>query len=437
MLIRSASGLRGIAEDHFTPELIDNYISAFISTQNIKSCVIGRDGRPSGKQISQWVIDSFHKNGINVENCGLATTPTMQVMTEKENFDGGIVITASHNPSEYNGLKFLQKDGTFLSPEQCEELFKAVDQNVSIDPPDSLGVVSDYSTANEEHIDKVLAAKCIDTDNIRKNNFKVVIDAVNGAGSFILPMLCERLDCEVIPMNCSGDGYFSRIPEPLAENLDALEQKVLEVGADIGFATDPDGDRLSIVSNKGKAIGEEYTLVLAVKNYLNFQESMVVTNLSTSMMLDNITNKTIRTRIGEAHVVQKMNELNISIGGEGNGGVILKEVHLGRDSLVAVSMILSLLSISRKSISDEICSIPKYLMVKDKILLNSKIDFDSLESIFDCDEINRLDGIKFSWSDKWIHIRKSNTEPIIRIFAEAPTKDEVDELVNTLKNYVK
>lgn len=437
MLIRSASGLRGIAEDHFTPELIDNYISAFISTQNIKSCVIGRDGRPSGKQISQWVIDSFHKNGINVENCGLATTPTMQVMTEKENFDGGIVITASHNPSEYNGLKFLQKDGTFLSPEQCEELFKAVDRNVSIEPPDSLGVVSDYSTANEEHIDKVLGAKCIDIDNIRKNNFKVVIDAVNGAGSFILPMLCERLDCEVITVNCSGDGYFSRIPEPLAENLDALEQKVLEVGADIGFATDPDGDRLSIVSNKGKAIGEEYTLVLAVKNYLNFQESMVVTNLSTSMMLDNITNKTIRTRIGEAHVVQKMNELNISIGGEGNGGVILKEVHLGRDSLVAVSMILSLLSISGKSISDEICSIPKYLMVKDKILLNSKIDFDSLESIFDCDEINRLDGIKFSWSDKWIHIRKSNTEPIIRIFAEAPTKDEVDELVNTLKNYVK
>ena len=437
MLIRSASGLRGIAEDHFTPELIDNYISAFISTQNIKSCVIGRDGRPSGKQISQWVIDSFHKNGINVENCGLATTPTMQVMTEKEHFDGGIVITASHNPSEYNGLKFLQTDGTFLSPEQCEELFKAVDRNVSIDPPDSLGVVSDYSTANEEHIDKVLAAKCIDIDNIRKNNFKVVIDAVNGAGSFILPMLCERLNCEVIPMNCSGDGYFSRIPEPLAENLDALEQKVLEVGADIGFATDPDGDRLSIVSNKGKAIGEEYTLVLAVKNYLNFQESMVVTNLSTSMMLDNITNKTIRTRIGEAHVVKKMNELNVSIGGEGNGGVILKEVHLGRDSLVAASMILSLLSISQKSISDEIYNIPKYLMVKDKILLNSKIDFDSLESIFDCDEINRLDGIKFSWSDKWIHIRKSNTEPIIRIFAEAPTKNEVDELVNTLKNYVK
>ena len=437
MLIRSASGLRGIAEDHFTPELIDNYISAFITTQNIKSCVIGRDGRPSGKQISQWVIDSFHKNGINVENCGLATTPTMQVMTEKENFDGGIVITASHNPSEYNGLKFLQTDGTFLSPEQCEELFKAVDQNVSIVQPDSLGVVSDYSTANEEHIEKVLAAMCIDTDNIRKNKFKVVIDCVNGAGSFILPMLCEKLGCEVITMNCNGNGDFTRIPEPLAENLNELEKKVINVGADVGFATDPDGDRLSIVSNKGNAIGEEYTLVLAVKNYLNYQKSIVATNLSTSMMLESIANETIRTKIGEAHVVQKMNELNIPIGGEGNGGVILKEVHLGRDSLVAISMILSLLSSSGKSISDEISNIPQYLMIKDKIPIDDKIDFDSLETIFDCNEINKIDGIKFIWPNKWIHIRKSNTEPIIRIFAEAKNQDEVNELINTLKNYLK
>ena len=437
MLIRSASGLRGISKDHFTPELIDKYISAFISTQNIKSCVIGRDGRPSGKQISQWVIDSFHKNGINVENCGLATTPTMQVMTENENYDGGIVITASHNPSEYNGLKFLQTDGTFLSPDQCEELFKAVDQNVTLDPPKSLGVVSDYSTANEEHIDKVLIAKCIDTENIRKKKFKVVIDSVNGAGSFILPMLCEQLGCEVVTMNCNGDGNFTRIAEPLAENLNELEKKVLNVGADIGFATDPDGDRLSIVSNDGNAIGEEYTLVLAVKNYLNYHKSKVVTNLSTSMMLDNIANETIRTRIGEAHVVKKMNELNISIGGEGNGGVILKEVHLGRDSLVAISMILSLLSSSGKSISDEISNTPKYLMIKDKIRVDNKIDFDSLETIFDCNEINKIDGIKFIWPNKWIHIRKSNTEPIIRIFAEAKTQAEVNELINTLKNYLK
>ena len=437
MLIRSASGLRGIAKDHFTPELIDKYISAFITTQNIKSCVIGRDGRPSGKQISQWVIDSFHKNGINVENCGLATTPTMQVMTENKNYDGGIVITASHNPSEYNGLKFLQTDGRFLSPEQCEKLFKAVDQDLSKDSADSLGLVSDYSKANEEHIDKVLAAKCIDTDNIRKKKFKVVIDCVNGAGSFILPMLCEQLGCEVVTMNCNGNGNFTRVPEPLAENLNELEQKVINVGADVGFATDPDGDRLSIVSNNGNAIGEEYTLVLAVKNYLNYQKSMVVTNLSTSMMIESIANETIRTRIGEAHVVQKMNELNIPIGGEGNGGVILEEVHLGRDSLVAISMVLSLLSSSGKSINDEISNIPQYLMIKDKIHIDDKIDFDSLETIFDCNEINKIDGIKFIWPNKWIHIRKSNTEPIIRIFAEAKTHEEVDELIITLKNYLK
>ncbi len=437
MLIRSASGLRGIAEDHFTPELIDKYISAFISTQNIKSCVIGRDGRPSGKQITRWVINALQKNGVNVDNCELATTPTMQIMTEKDNYDGGIVITASHNPSEYNGLKFLQTDGTFLSPEQCEDLFKAVDQNILLEYTDSLGVVEKCRTANDEHIDRVLAAKCIDVENIRKKKFKVVIDAVNGAGSFILPMLCKGLGCDVITINCNGNGSFNRVPEPLAKNLGSLEQKVLEVGADVGFATDPDGDRLSIVSNKGQAIGEEYSLVLAVKNFINYQKSKVVTNLSTSMMLNNIVPETIRTKIGEAHVVQQMNKLNIPIGGEGNGGVILKEVHLGRDSLVAASMILSLLSSSNKSISDEIEEIPKYIMIKDMIRFDSKVNFDSLESVFDCDEINKLDGIKFIWSDKWIHIRKSNTEPIIRIFAEASTLEEVEDLINTLKNYLK
>ena len=472
MLIRSASGLRGIAEDHFNPELIDKYISAFISTQNIKSCVIGRDGRSSGKQISRWVTNALQKNGVNVDNCELATTPTMQIMTEKDNYDGGIVITASHNPSEYNGLKFLQTDGTFLSPEQCEELFKVVDQNISIDPPHSLGVVSEYSTSNEEHIEKVLAAKCIDADSIRKKKFKVVIDAVNGAGSFILPMLCEQLGCEVVTMNCNGDGDFTRVPEPLAENLDDLEQKVLEVGADIGFATDPDGDRLSIVSNKGRAIGEEYTLLFAIMNFYsnsnlekyllkdvkinkqgkrlwNFPfERGAVTNLSSSKMIDDFLLipglESYRTKIGEAHVVKEMKKRNIWIGGEGNGGVILKEVHLGRDSLVAISMILNLLITKSKRV-DEIISepiinshiIPSYIFVKDKIKIDKNIDFDSLESVFDCDEINKVDGIKFSWSDKWIHIRRSNTEPIIRIFAEALTQDKVDELINTLKNYLK
>ena len=439
MLIRSASGLRGVVEDDFNSGIIDQYIASFILTQKITSCVLGRDGRQSGKEMSQWVVDSLTKYGVNVDNCDLATTPTMQLMTEKEQYDGGIVITASHNPAEYNGLKFLQKDGTFLSPDQCDKLFASVDNEDVLDKAEVAGKASYYNSADEEHINKVLSASCIEPDKIHSKKIKVVIDAVNGAGSTILPQLCRELGCDVETINCNGDGNFTRIPEPLAHNLKDLENKVLEVGADIGFATDPDGDRLSIVSNKGKAIGEEYTLVLAFKNFINHQKSMIVTNLSTSKMIDDISSGSIRTKIGEAHVVQKMKELNISIGGEGNGGVILEEVHLGRDSLVAVAMVLNLLDLTNQSINEIIAEIPEYVFLKDKITLNDSkdVDFDNLATLFDCDEINRDDGIKFSWSKKWIHIRKSNTEPIIRIFAEAKTESEVNSLIQTLKDYLK
>ena len=439
MLIRSASGLRGVVEDDFNSEIINQYITSFILTQKITHCVIGRDGRQSGKEISQWVIDSLTKYGVNVDNCDLATTPTMQLMTEKKQYDGGIVITASHNPAEYNGLKFLQKDGTFLSADQCNTLFASVDNQDTLNEAEVTGKVSVYNSANEEHIAKVFSAKCIQPDTIRSKKFKVVIDAVDGGGSTILPQLCEALGCHVTTINCNGKGNFTRIPEPLAPNLKDLEKKVLEVGADIGFATDPDGDRLSIVSNEGKAIGEEYTLVLAFKNFINYQKSMIVTNLSTSKMIDDISSGSIRTKIGEAHVVEKMKELNISIGGEGNGGVILKEVHLGRDSLVAAAIVLTLLSATNQSINEIIAEIPEYVFVKDKITLNDSkdVDFDNLATIFDCDEINKDDGIKFIWSRKWIHIRKSNTEPIIRIFAEAKTEKEANNLIQTLKDYLK
>ena len=439
MLIRSASGLRGVVEDDFNSGIINQYIASFILTQKITHCVIGRDGRQSGREMSQWVIDSLIKYGVNVDNCDLATTPTMQLMTEKEQYDGGIVITASHNPAEYNGLKFLQKDGTFLSADQCNTLFASVDNQDTLNEAEVTGKVSVYNSANEEHIAKVFSAKCIQPDTIRSKKFKVVIDAVNGGGSTILPQLCEALGCHVTTINCNGNGNFTRIPEPLAPNLKDLEKKVLEVGADIGFATDPDGDRLSIVSNEGKAIGEEYTLVLAFKNFINYQKSMIVTNLSTSKMIDDISSGSIRTKIGEAHVVEKMKELNISIGGEGNGGVILKEVHLGRDSLVAAGMVLTLLSATNQSINEIIAEIPEYVFVKDKITLNDSkdVDFDNLATVFDCDEINKDDGIKFIWSKKWIHIRKSNTEPIIRIFGEAKTESEVNDLIQTLKDYLK
>ena len=437
MLIRSASGLRGIVKDDFSPQMINQYIMSFISNQNITSCVIGRDGRSSGKEISQWVINALTKYGVNVDSCDLSTTPTIQLMTEKDKYDGGIVITASHNPTEYNGLKFLQKDGTFLSPGQCNTLFTSVDNKLVLNESEVIGEVSDYTSADEEHIAKVFAAQCINTNFIQSKKFKVVIDAVNGGGSNILPQLCKELGCDVTIINCNGDGNFTRVAEPLAENLKDLEEKVLEVGADIGFATDPDGDRLSIVSNTGEAVGEEYTLVLAFKNFINYQDSTIVTNLSTSRMIDDVSSGSIRTKIGEAHVVEKMKELNISIGGEGNGGVILKEVHLGRDSLVAIAMVLNLLSNDDKLINEIISEIPEYVFIKDKINIDDSIDFDSLATLFDCDQINQDDGIKFSWPNKWIHIRKSNTEPIIRIFAEAKTRNEVNKLIQTLKDYLK
>jgi len=450
MLIRSASGLRGIVKDDFSPEMIDRYIASFLITQNnsnTKHCVIGRDGRQSGKKISQWVIDSLTKYGVNVDNCGLATTPTMQLMTEKEQYDGGIVITASHNPSEYNGLKFLQKDGTFLSPDQCNMLFASVDSQEKNDPWRKAGRVSMYNSANEEHINKVLGAQCIESDNINSKKFKVVIDAVNGAGSDILPQLLKSLGCEVIMINCDGDGNFTRVAEPLAENLKDLENKVRETNADIGFATDPDGDRLSIVSNEGKAIGEEYTLVLACKNFLKYPavppDKYIVTNWSTSQMIDSLPHSGVeRTKVGEAHIVEKMKVFDSSFGGEGNGGVILKEVHFGRDSLVAAAMVLNLLSKENKSINDIIGEIPKYIFIKDRINIYNSIDFDDLAKRFKCDGINsginRDDGLcYFNRKGKvWIHIRKSNTEPIIRIFAEATTEVEANMLIKNIKDYL-
>ncbi|MDA9841101.1 phosphoglucosamine mutase [Candidatus Marinimicrobia bacterium] len=437
MLIRSASGLRGIVKNDFSPQMIEQYIVSFISNQNIRSCVIGRDGRPSGKDIAQWATNALTKYGVRVDNCDLATTPTMQLMTEKDKYDGGIVITASHNPIEYNGLKFLQSDGTFLSPDQCKILFESVDNNLTLNESERVASVSNYTSANQEHISKVFDAKSINVKNIRSKKFKVVIDAVNGGASSILPQLCNDLGCDIEMINCAGDGNFTRVAEPLAENLKDLEKKVVEVGADIGFATDPDGDRLSIVSNTGKAIGEEYTLVLAYKNFISYKESKIVTNLSTSRMIDDISSGSIRTKIGEAHVVGKMKELDIGIGGEGNGGVILRETHLGRDSLVAISMTLNLLSNDGRTINEIVAEIPQYIFVKDKIKIDDSINFDNLATVFDCDEINKQDGIKFSWPKKWIHIRKSNTEPIIRIFAEAETASEVNDLIQTLKNYLK
>ncbi|MFL2511052.1 MAG: phosphoglucosamine mutase [Candidatus Neomarinimicrobiota bacterium] len=445
MFIRSASGLRGIAKEDFSSAVIDQYISSYIQNQNIHKCTIGRDGRKSGVEISEWVIDSLIKNGVDVVNCELATTPTMQLITEKSQCDGGIVITASHNPSEYNGLKFLQADGTFLTLKQCEKLFKSVDNKIQKESTASIGKISNYKDADKDHIEAIFKLSCIEPEKIKNNKFKVIIDATNGGASKILPALCKALNCSVTMISCDGNGDYSRNPEPLSINLRELEKRVIKENADIGLATDPDGDRLSIVSNKGIAIGEELSLPLAIMNYSFYssQSETFVTNLSTSMMVDDVVNRfngtLIRSKIGEANVVSLMKKHNVNLGGEGNGGIILKEAHLGRDSLVGTAMVLNLMSIKRKPLSNIITEIPKYVFIKDKIELNSskEIDIDRLDSVFNCDEINKLDGIKFIWKDKWIHIRKSNTEPILRIFAEGTSINELKSLTKKLEEFVR
>ena len=445
MFIRSASGLRGIAKEDFSSAIIDQYISSYIQNQNIHKCAIGTDGRKSGAKISEWVIDSLVKNGVDVVNCELATTPTMQLITEKSQCDGGIVVTASHNPAEYNGLKFLQADGTFLSPKQCEKLFKSVDNKIQKESSTSIGKISNYKDADEDHIEAILNLSCIEPEKIKNNKFKVVIDATNGGASNILPALCKALHCSVTMISCDGNGNYSRNPEPLSINLSELEKRVIKENADIGLATDPDGDRLSIVSNKGIAIGEELSLPLAIMNYSFYssQSETFVTNLSTSMMVDDVVSSfngtLIRSKIGEANVVSLMKKYNVNLGGEGNGGIILKEAHLGRDSLVGTAMVLNLMSIKSKSLSNIITEIPQYVFIKDKIELNSgkEIDIDSLDSVFNSDEINKLDGVKFIWKDKWLHIRKSNTEPILRIFAEGTSMNELQSLQKKLEEFVR
>ena len=445
MFIRSASGLRGIAKEDFSPDVIDQYVCSYILNQNIQKCTIGRDGRKSGNEISKWVINSLINNGVDVVNCDLATTPTMQLITEKSDCNGGIVITASHNPAEYNGLKFLQSDGTFLTPKQCEELFKSVDNEEKIELQTNIGHISHYANADKDHINAILNLSCIEREKIKSSKFKVVIDATNGGASKILPMLCRELNCSVVTINCDGNGDYSRNPEPLSINLGELEKRVKKENADIGLATDPDGDRLSIVSNDGKAIGEELSLPLAIMNYsfYSIKPETFVTNLSTSMMVDDVVSRfngtLLRSKIGEANVVSLMRKHDVNLGGEGNGGIILKEAHLGRDSLVGAAMVLNLMSIKSNTLDNIITEIPQYVFIKDKINLNSskEIDIDSLDSVFNCDEINKLDGIKFIWSNKWIHIRKSNTEPILRIFAEGTSINELRSLTKKLQEFVR
>ena len=445
MIIRSISGVRGLIDSHLTTKVIECYARAFHSHLKPGLIFIGRDSRPSGEDLLDSFANELVRLGRDVIICGIVPTPTVQFMVERSEAAGGIIITASHNPIEWNGIKFVRSDGTFFHPNDCDHLFELFDKDKALNDVKSPGMVFPDQNSILKHAINTIELSCIDFKAIKKRQFKVVIDAVNGAGSAALPLLLEYLGCEVIKLYCEGNGEFKRGTEPLPENLIDLGKLVLDNNADVGFAVDPDADRLAVVDETGKPIGEEYTLVLAAEGYINNRkkEEIFVTNLSSSMALDKLAEKhscsVERSAVGEINVVQKMLALNSELGGEGNGGVILKESHLGRDSLVGVAMVLNRMSQEETKISKIHSSLPQFHIMKDKIILDGvdkNIVEKKVKSIFSDAEINSNDGLKLIWNDCWIHIRTSNTEPIMRIYAEAPSKKEAEKLVKQVKNCI-
>ena len=445
MLIRSISGVRGISDTDLKPETIKKYARALHQISPEGVLMAGCDSRPSGEGILNVMLEELIRLGRTVILCGVVPTPTVQFMVQNTEAVGGFIITASHNPVEWNGLKFVRDDSTFFHSDDCEKLFALVDNDLVLDKQDGDGMVWPEGNAIQKHVIACASISCIDLNRIQHRNFKVVIDAVNGGGAAALPAMLRLLGCDVIEINCEPNGNFTRGTEPLAENLSDLAQNVLIQGADAGFAVDPDADRLAVVNEKGKPLGEEYTLVLVADGYMEDvgKKETFVTNLSTSLALDKLAGKrdckVVRSSVGEINVVNKMNEVNAKLGGEGNGGIILREAHLGRDSLVAVTMVLNRMSQTDKPLSVIHRGLPQFEIIKDKISLEG-VDPEALVkkviTAFDDAEKNTLDGIKFTWDDHWVHLRKSNTEPIMRIYAEAPDRNRAGELINVIKNLI-
>ena len=439
-LIKSISGIRGIVNQTLNKTTVNTYSNIFTSIQPVGDILLARDSRPHGKELYSSIADTLTSMGRNVIDCGIIPTPTAQFIIKDKKLSGGIVVTASHNPIEWNGLKFLDSDGCFLNANKMKELLSGTPK----EPNSNKGNVIESKNSYQNHIDNILNLNCIDIDKIKSKKFKVALDTVNGAAYKALPELLNALNCNIVKIHCNNDGTFPRGTEPIPSHLEDLSKTVVNHKADIGFATDPDADRLAIVDNHGKPIGEESTLVLALESYLKYYQGSqkIVTNLSTSMAVDVIAhqyNSTVeRSSVGEINVVEKMKELESTIGGEGNGGVILKESHLGRDSLVASALILNHLAQSDIPFDKILESTPRFTMIKDKITLQHDVDFNHIKFLFKNDDVSFIegDGLKVIWKDKWVHIRKSNTEPIIRIISEADTYEKAKNLIYHLKKNI-
>jgi phosphomannomutase len=439
-LMVSVSGIRGRVGEALTPEIVASYAAAFgvWAQKNSpgKPIILGRDSRVSGPMFHRVAISALQSVGAKVIDIGLTTTPTCQLAVEDHHGGGGIMLSASHNPIEWNALKFIGPSGMFLEAAEGLAMRAYVEKGIPRVTWDKLGSVETDSGAADRHLERIFRIPYLNADAIRKRRYTVALDMVRGAGSVIVPQLLERLGCKVTAIHTEPDGRFPHAPEPIAENLGELERLVRDTKADIGLAVDPDVDRLALVSEKGKAIGEDYTLALAAMLVLGHRKGAVVTNLSTSLVVEDAVTrsggKLTRAPVGEINVAVKMRELKAVIGGEGNGGVILSDVHLGRDAPVGIALILQLMAETGKTLSALAAELPRYHIVKDK-LDRPKASLDSvyatLKKVFADADADPQDGLRLSWKDRWLHVRPSGTEPIVRVIAEAPTEQDARALV--------
>jgi phosphomannomutase len=451
-LIKSISGIRGtiggMPDEGLTPLDIVKFTSAFgawikkRANKKEVSIVIGRDARISGEMVQHLVVGTLQGLGINVIDLGLSTTPTVEVAVAMENASGGIILTASHNPKQWNALKLLNENGEFISAADGEEVLRMAAANeFEYANVDDLGTYSVDNTYLDKHIQAVLDLPLVDVAAIKAKNFTVAIDCVNSTGGIFLPPLLKALGVkEVIELYCEPNGVFPHNPEPLPENLTEIASVMKKQKADVGFVVDPDVDRLAIVSEDGEMFGEEYTLVAVADYVLQNQKGNTVSNLSSTKALRDVTEKQggvyFASAVGEVNVVDMMKKENAIIGGEGNGGIIYPELHYGRDALVGIALFLTHLAKSNVTCSELRNSYPNYVMSKNKIELTPDINVDELlvqlQQKYTDKEINTIDGVKIHFDNGWVHLRKSNTEPIIRIYAENTTKEKADELAQQI-----
>jgi len=449
-LIKSISGIRGIVNTSLNSDLIVKYVSAFAKISPPGKLLLARDTRASGAEYINSAKTSLEYLNRESINCDIIPTPTAQFLIKKNNYAGGIVFTASHNPSNWNGMKFIDQNGIFIDQEKFDQLeneFKKI--ILSNDTEPNLVINKQENKAEESinlHLENILNLTIINKAIIQQQKYKVVIDCANGATSIALPRLLEKLNCEVIKINSDYSEDFGRSPEPIPLNIKDLALIVTKNDADIGFATDPDGDRLSIVDNLGNPLGEELTLAFCVYYFLKFfknnRKYPIVANLSTSMISEKISElfatPFVRAAVGEINVVKKMECENSLIGGEGNGGVILRESHLGRDSLVGTIIVLNLLAKESQTINEIFNSLPKFYIQKTSIELKNDSDatIGKLKRYFINENIIETDGLKIVRKNEWIHIRKSNTEPILRIITESKSISRSNELITMVKNEI-